>query len=120
MGLRKPMKQEFGGSFREFVFEDKDKFEGADAVGGRGGIQMEDGEEEAQEWKGLGRFWQQGGWGKGKNDFGEQDGGFMRGRDFLSSEERQSIVHYMLLNLRAVEGDEVAGVKLHAGQAIGE
>ncbi|XP_076443628.1 anoctamin-8-like isoform X2 [Babylonia areolata] len=71
LGIRKPLKSEFGGGIKEFVLEDQECFEGV-------------GEEET----------------------------------FLTSQERQSIVHHMLNDLRATEGEELNGVRFVEGQPI--
>ena len=39
---------------------------------------------------------------------------------FLTSQERQSILHHMLNNLRATEGEELDGVRFLEGQPIGQ
>ncbi|ESN98167.1 hypothetical protein HELRODRAFT_144788, partial [Helobdella robusta] len=72
LAIKKPVKSEFGGGFKEFVYDDREFFEGAlDNV-----------------------------------------------RCFLNSEERQSIIRHLLMNLRAQEGDEVEGIKFLEGQAL--
>ncbi|KAH3837137.1 anoctamin-8-like isoform X2 [Dreissena polymorpha] len=69
--LVKPLKGEFGGGNKEFLYEDRDCYEGI--------------EDELH---------------------------------FLSSEERQSLVYQILLNLRAIQGEQLCGVNFLEGQAI--
>lgn len=38
---------------------------------------------------------------------------------FFSSQERQSIIHHLLDNLRAIEGEQLGKVKFVEGQSIG-
>ena len=73
LSLKKQVKKQYGGGFKEFVYEDREYFEGATE----------------------------------------------EGRSFLKSEERQSIVRHLLINLRAEKGDELGSIKFHEGQAIG-
>lgn len=73
LGIRKTIKQDFGGGKREFVFEDQLCYHGI--------------EDETT---------------------------------FLTSEERQSIVYHLLLNLRAEPGEVLGKVKFLEGQSIGK
>ena len=73
LAIRKPVKEEYGGGMKEFIFEDQEYFHGVEDVS-----------------------------------------------SFLTSQERQSIVKYMLFNLRAADGDRLDKVNFVEGQAIGE
>ncbi|XP_052796169.1 anoctamin-8-like [Mya arenaria] len=70
-GLCKPLKAEYGGGQKEFLFEDRGCYEGVEDEG-----------------------------------------------HFISSEERQSLVYQILLNLRALEGEELDGIRFLEGQSI--
>ena len=72
MGICKPLRLDYGGGKREFVYDEQECFEEVE-------------EEEA----------------------------------FLSSQERQSIVYHMLMNLRAEPGEVLGKVKFLEGQSIG-
>jgi len=70
--IRKPVRPEYGGGNKEFVFEDQHFFVGSDDS-----------------------------------------------TTFFTSQERQCIVHHMLFNLRAHQGDALDTVRFLEGQAIG-
>ena len=73
VGIRKPVKKEFGGGQKEFVYEDQAFFDGVEDTS-----------------------------------------------SFFTSQERQSIVRHMLLNLRAHHGDQLnTRIRFAEGQAIG-
>ncbi|XP_038077941.1 anoctamin-8-like isoform X1 [Patiria miniata] len=71
LGLRKPIKEEYGGGLKEFTCAEEGIFEGVDNK-----------------------------------------------KEFFSSQQRQAIVHHMLLNLRAIEGDKLGKIKFLEAQAI--
>ncbi|XP_052102473.1 anoctamin-8-like isoform X2 [Mytilus californianus] len=70
LGIRKPLKEEYGGGMKEFNYEDQECFSGVNAS------------------------------------------------EFFSSQERQSIIHYMLNNLRANEGESLGNITFLEGQSI--
>ena len=104
------MKEQYGGGYKEFVYEEKEFFEGIENKL-KENADQEDWHKKIE---------------NNSDDWSideatkNENGTFVDRNEFLSSEERQNIVRSMLLNLRAVEGDQVAGVKFHAGQSIGE
>ena len=63
-------------------------------------------------------------YGGGMKEFLFEDQDYFEGVEdhttFLTSQERQSIVHHMLNNLRAVDGDSLCYIKFLEGQAIGK
>ena len=72
LGICKPLRQEYGGGKREFMYDEQQCFEGVE----------------------------------------EEEG-------FLTSQERESIVYHMLMNLRAEQGEVLGKVKFLEGQSIG-
>ncbi|VDI37868.1 anoctamin-8 [Mytilus galloprovincialis] len=70
LGIRKPLKEEYGGGMKEFNYEDHECFSG------------------------------------------------VSDSEFFSSQERQSIIHYMLNNLRANEGEKLGNITFLEGQSI--
>ena len=73
MAICKPLRQEYGGGKREFMYDEQQCFEGVE----------------------------------------EEEG-------FLTSQERESIVYHMLMNMRAEQGEVLGKVKFLEGQSIGE